>query len=432
MTPTAPAALVSVAARDLWDDRLSWLGLLLTLVTAGAGTTCAVAYLLTGSDAGTGFGGTVLGMMVLSVVAASSTLSGLMLDERRATYARWRLAGVSGAGVAAVVLARTTLVAAVGAVLGTLTAPALLPGASHLLALNGSPLPEPPVTVTVAAVAVGVCVGSTLLGVLRPTVAVAWAPPLVAVRSAVVPRSRPRVAPTLLGLLFGASFVALLLDDAFRRDPSNGVATVLLVTMTLVPLAGWYIGPLLQWTRLLHVAGPTARVAAGSVRARSAFTSALVVPWFLVASMTVGLGSSLSVLVTAQGGDAAALWSGLALLSPVAGPPLVAGLGSVCVMRRRRVVDDRTLRGAGASRRHRAAVVGWEAVCVVVTVAVLTLAVTVAGVATTETALVGRPFPAGWADAVLWFPLGVVLGVMLVLVTLLGLLVRRDGRRPGR
>ncbi|MDK8509932.1 hypothetical protein QP948_00670 [Corynebacterium bovis] len=128
MTPTAPAALVSVAARDLWDDRLSWLGLLLTLATAGTGTTCAVAYLLTGSDAGTGFGGTVLGMMVLSVVAASSTLSGLMLDERRATYARWRLAGVSGAGVAAVVLARTTLVAAVGAVLGTLTAPALLPG----------------------------------------------------------------------------------------------------------------------------------------------------------------------------------------------------------------------------------------------------------------------------------------------------------------
>lgn len=124
---------------------------------------------------------------------------------------------------------------------------------------------------------------------------------------------------TIVGLTDCALSSSIALEEDLRADPTSLLGLQIIFFMALIPLLGWYLRPLLQWSRLLRFLGPIPQVAAGSVRVRSAFTAALV-------------------------------------------PALVAGVGSVNAMRPRLVEDRRVLERSGAAPRLWLSVSMWALV----------------------------------------------------------------------
>jgi hypothetical protein len=413
--PCMSTELFRLAWTDLRATWLSWVAVAVTLLFSSTGCAFSLAFLVTDSGDAGELGGVVLGFALIGVISAATTVTGLVVNERRRTYARWKLLGLPGPGVFTVVLLQVLVVAVVAAVPGALLAVPLVPPATDYFASQDATLGDPRVTLPVAGIAVGVCVAAALLGVLGRAWKVARVRPVAALRAAVVPKGRPGIVATGTGLLFGVCAVAIGFSGEVADD-GGVLALQMMVLLTMVPLTGWFLPLILQWTRLLRFLGAAARTAADSVRVRTAFTCAQVLPWFLVAGSVVGIGSPMMVLVHVDGGEVDGLGAAAVMFAPAVLPPLVAGLASVLVMRPRHVVDAVVLHRAGATRGQRRAVAWWESAAVVVSAGVLTLLFTVPGVAVTDHVYRGEFFPDGWWRDILWAPLGVILVVMWVLV----------------
>lgn len=414
--PSVSTELFRLAWTDLKATWLSWAAVAVTLVASGTGCAFSLAFLITGSgdDAGE-LGGTVLGFALVGIISAVTTVTGLVVNERRCTYARWKLLGLPGTGVFTVVLLQVLVVAVVAAVPGALLAVPLVPPSTDYFASQDADLGDPKVTAAVAGVAVGVCVAAALVGVLGRAWKVARVRPVAALRAAVVPTGRPGFLATCTGLLFGVCSVAIGFSDEVTDD-GGVLALQMMVLLTMVPLTGWYLPLLLQWTRVLRFCGVSARTAADGVRVRTAFTCAQVLPWFLVAWSVEGIGSPMAVLLHVEGGEIDGLGVAAVMFAPAVLPPLVAGLSSVLVMRPRHVADAMVLARAGASAGQRRAVAWWESAAVVASAGILTLLFTVPGVAVADHIYRGAFFPAGWWRDILWGPLAVILAVMWGLV----------------
>lgn len=407
--------LFRLAWTDLKATWLSWAAVAVTLVASGTGCAFSLAFLVTGSDDAGELGGVVLGFALIGVIAGVTAVTGLVVNERRRTYARWKLLGLPGAGVFTVVLLQVLVVAVVAAVPGALLAVPLVPPAADYFAAQDATLGDPQVTALVAGIAVAVCVAAAVLGVLGRAWKVARVRPVAALRDAVVPKGRPGIVATGTGLMFGASVVAIACTEDLSED--GGVLGLqMMVLLTMVPLTGWYLPLLLQWTRVLRFCGVSARTAADSVRVRTAFTCAQVLPWFLVAGSVVGVGSPMTVLLHAEGGEVDGLGIAAVMFAPAVLPPLVAGLASVLVMRPRHLADAVVLARAGASVGQRRAVAWWESAAVVASAGILTLLLTVPGVVVANHLYRDAFFPDDWWRDILWGPLAVILVVMWVLV----------------
>jgi hypothetical protein len=413
--PCMSTELFRLAWTDLRATWLSWLAVAVTLLFSATGCAFSLAFLVTGSGDAGELGGVVLGFALIGVISAATTVTGLVINERRRTYARWKLLGLPGPGVFTVVLLQVLVVAVVAAVPGALLAVPLVPPATDYFASQDATLGDPRVTLPVAGIAVGVSVAAALLGVLGRAFSVARVRPVAALRAAVVPKGRPGILATGTGLLFGVCAVAIGFSGEVADD-GGVLALQMMVLLTMVPLTGWFLPLILQWTRLLRFFGAAARTAADSVRVRTAFTCAQVLPWFLVAGSVVGIGSPMMVLVHSDGGEIDGLGVAAVMFAPAVLPPLVAGLASVLVMRPRHVVDAVVLHRAGASVGQRRAVAWWESAAVVVSAGILTLLFTVPGVVVADHIYRDVFFPDGWWRDILWAPLAVILAVMWVLV----------------
>jgi hypothetical protein len=407
--------LLRLAWTDLRATWLSWVAVAATLVASATGCAFSLAFLVTGSDDAGELGGVVLGFALIGVVSGVTAVTGLVVNERRRTYARWKLLGLPGPGVFTVVLLQVLLVAVVASVPGAFLAVPLVPPAADYFATQDATLGEPRVTALVVGIAVAVCVAAALVGVLGRAWKVARVRPVAALRAAVVPKERPGIVATGTGLLFGVSAVAIGFSEEVAED-GGVLALQMMVLLTMVPLTGWFLPLVLQWTRVLRFLGVSARTAADSVRVRTAFTCAQVLPWFLVAGSVVGVGSPMMVLVHAEGGHVDGLGVAAVMFAPAVLPPLVAGLASVLVMRPRHVSDAVVLFRAGATRGQRRAVAWWESAAVVVSAGILTLLLTVPGVVAANHIYRGAFLPDGWWRDILWTPLAVILAVMWVLV----------------
>lgn len=407
--------LFRLAWTDLRATWLSWAAVAVTLVASGTGCAFSLAFPVTGTDDAGELGGVVLGFALIGALSAVTTVTGLVINERRRTYARWKLLGLPGLGVFTVVLLQVLVVAVAAAVPGVLLAVPLVLPATDYIAAQDATLGAPQVTPLVAGIAVAVCVVAALVGVLGRAWKVARVRPVAALRAAVVPKGRPGIVATGTGLLFGVSAVAIGFSEEVAED-GGVLALQMMVLLTMVPLTGWYLPVLLQWTRLLRFFGVAARTAADSVRVRTAFTRAQVLPWFLVAGSVVGVGSPMMVLVHAEGEHVDGLGVAAVMFAPAVLPPLVAGLASVLVMRPRHLADAVVIFRAGATRGQRRAVAWWESAAVVVSAGLLTLLLTVPGVAVANHIYRGVFFPDGWWRDILWTPLAIILAVMWVLV----------------
>lgn len=425
-------ATISVALSDIRANSLSWMAFALTVLTAGTGVACALAFLVTGGGESEELGGTVLGMALMSVFAATSTLSGLIVNERRRVYASWKLAGMSGAAAFGVITAQVAMVAGLSSLGGVLVSPPLVGAMVARVRNEGVDVGSPHVNLVVVASAVAICVGAAIMGSLGKALSVGWLPAVKSARGAAVPKARAGVWATLFGLTFAATAIALPFTDEMRGDPSAaiGIATILLLAM--VSLSAWYIRPVLQWTRLLHLFGVAPRIAMGSARARTAFTSAQVVPWFLLAGMIVGIGSPIKALTAIDGQEVSNLGLTFVLLGPALVPALVSGIGSLCVMAPRTRADLATLARSGASVGQQARALVWEALGVTATVGVLTLFLAVLGTALVGVTTTGSAFPPGWWGSILWVPLAAILALMFAMIAGVKLATARlRGRAAG-
>lgn len=421
-----PAATAVTAWTDLRATRLSWLAVALTLLVSGTGTAYSLAFLVHGDDEAAELGGTVLGLSLVGTVCATTSVTGLVVNERRQVYARWKLLGMPGPVVFLVVTGQLLVVAVAAAVPGVLLAAPLVPRAADYFAEYGAPLGQPVLDRDVALLATAVCVAAAVVGALGKALSVARVRPAVALRAGVVPTARPGVVATLWSLFMACGLVALLTSEDLRENGAVlGVQLILLVTV--VPVTGWLLLVVLNWTRVLtvdRVFGPAAGIAADSTRVRSAFTAAQVLPWFLIAGMVVGIGSPMAVMLQADGGQTDGEELLVPLLAPAVVPPLVAGLATVLVLVPRVRGDNRVLLQAGASARHFLGILGWESLVVVATAGLLTVAFTVFGMATVNTVYLDDPWPADWWTHILWGPFAGILVVMWVLVVLTSAPVR--------
>ena len=101
-------------------------------------------------------------------------------------------------------------------------------------------------------------------------------------------------------------------------------------------------------------------------------------------------------------------------LTPVFAPPLIAALGSLCVLAPRLRSDSIVLRRSGGSVAQRYALLVWEAVVVSSTSGLLTLAIVLFGVLSTNHVLRGDVFYPGWVSSILWGPFIGIIGVMVL------------------
>ncbi|MGO1948613.1 MAG: FtsX-like permease family protein [Mycobacteriaceae bacterium] len=417
-------AVLRLVRTDMRAARLSWLAVACTLFVSGTGAAYAMAFLIEGEEDAGELGGTMLGMAIIGIASAVASVSGLAVNERRRTCARWKLLGLPGPDVFVVVMLQVLVVAVVASVPGALLAVPVVTPAAEYMAQRGTPLGDPQVTGAVLAWSVVICVGAALLGVLGKVFAVSRVRPTAALRAAVVPVARPGVLATGLGLMMTAAVVAIASTEDLSENGSV-IGVHVMGLLAVVPLTGWLMYPVLQWTRVLRFFGPAARVAADSVRVRSAFTSAQVVPWFLVGGMVVGIGSTMIVVVNAGGGEITGVDLLVPMFAPAVLPPLVAGIASTLVMAPRARQDTLVMHRAGAGRRHLSRIVGWESVAVVVSAGLLTLLYTVAGTAAANDALYGTVWPQDWWTDILWAPFAAILAVMWLLVASVTALVRR-------
>jgi predicted lysophospholipase L1 biosynthesis ABC-type transport system permease subunit len=414
---------------DLKATWLSWTAVAVTLLVSATGTAFSLAVLITGEEDAGELGGTVLGFALIGIIAAVTSSTGLVVNERRRTYARWKLLGLPGSGVFCVVLLQVLVVGAVAAFPGALLAVPLVPPAADYLATQDAPVGQPEVTSDVLWVTVGVCLAAAVCGVTGRALSVARVRPVVALRAAVVPKARPGVLATGMGVMFAVSLVMLITSEDLSENGAV-VGAQLILLMTVVPLTGWFLPLILQWTRVLHVFGTSARVAADSARIRTAFTSAQVLPWFLVAGSVVGIGSPIMVMLRSEGGQISGLGIFAVMFGPAVVPPLVAGLSSVLVMRPRRRQDEAVLLRAGASRLQQRMVGWWESAAVVASAGILTLLFTVPGLGLTNHVYIGTAWPTGWWRDILWGPLAVILVMMWLLITaVIGVAGVSTGRR---
>ena len=418
--------VLSVARSDIRANALSWLAFALVLFAAGTGVACALAFLVTGGGEAEELGGTVLGMALMSVFASTTTLSGLIVDERRRVYASWKLAGMSGAAASGVIFVQVVVVAGVSSLGGSLIAPPLVGAMVAQVRQERIDVGDPRVNLAVILLAVAICAAGAAGGSLGRAVSVGWRPAVKSARGAAVPKVRPGGWATLIGVTFAGTAAVLPFTDELRGDPTAGIGIATIVLIAMVCLLPWFIRPVLQWTRALHVCGVSARVAAGSARARTAFTSAQVVPWFLLAGMVVGVGSPIKALSAIEE-EAGASNFGLTfmLLAPAFVPALVAGIGSLCVMAPRAWADGRTLARAGASAGQHRLVLTGEVFAVTVTVGLLTLVLAFCGVALTNVTAAGTAFPPGWWESILWAPLAAILSVQFALMAGVKMLLPR-------
>lgn len=411
------SVVMDVARSDIRANALSWLAFALTYVAAGTGVACALAFLVTGGGESEELGGTVLGMALVSVFASTATLSGLIVDERRRVYASWKMAGMSGAAASAVILFQVVAVAGLSSLGGSLVAPPIVGAMVARVRLEGVDVGDPRVNLAFIAIAVGICASGAVGGSLGRAVSVGWRPAVKAARGAAVPKVRRGVWATVFGLTFAGTGLILPFTGEMRGDPTAGVGIATIVLLAMVCLMPWFIRPVLQWTRALHACGVTARVATGSARARTAYTSAQVVPWFLLAGMVVGVGSPIKALSgVEEGAGVSSLGLTFVLLAPALVPALVAGVGSLCVMAPRTRADERTLARAGASTGQRNRALLWEASAVTATVGILTLGLALVGVALTNVTATGSAFPSAWWASILWLPLVAILSAMFALM----------------
>lgn len=422
-------AILTTAWSDIRATRYSWFAVAVTLTAAGAATAYSLAFLIDGDQGAAEVGGTLLGLALVGTVSATTSITGLVVNERRRAYARWKLVGMSGAAAFTVVMTQVLTVTVIAVVPGALLAFPLVPWAADYFAAQGAPLGDPEVGVDVIAIAVAVCAGAVVLGSLGKVLAVSRVRPVAALRTAVAPTARPGILATGWSLMMTVVLVMFLTSGEIHEDGAV-LGVQVIVLLTVVPVTGWLVLVLLPWTRLLHIFGPSARVSAGGSRIRSAFTNAQVLPWFLLAGLIVGIGSPMMVVVRADGAELTGAELLVPILAPAVIPPLAAGIASILVLTPTMRADARVLVRAGGGRRHLLEVIGWDSLVVVVTAGMLTLAVTVPGIAVANAVCRGEPWPPGWWTDILLVPFGVIASAMWLLISGVSFLARPTS--PGR
>ncbi|MDO5032140.1 FtsX-like permease family protein [Corynebacterium sp.] len=318
---------MSVWLSDLAENWLSWLALGLTCVVSAAGFAEALVLLTSTSDAGA-VGGTILGMAIFAVVLVTWSQMRLVVEEHSEVYRSWRMVGMPGWLVVALVLGQAAVVSAAGSAAGAWVSHFSFDWVGRTLGAERIPTGELTLSTGVWLSAVLVCVCSSLLGTL------------FALRR-VFTQSSPRWV-ALKALLGVAAIGGTVFGVAQIPDPDDRLGGCMGLVLVVALMTPWVLPLLDQWTRVLGIAG-------ANVRVRRRFSSPQILPWVLGGGLIVAVGSGLRALLAAEEGQTVSSWQMfVVVLSPTLAPCLALALTTSLLMRRRISSDSHGLKLAGA------------------------------------------------------------------------------------
>ncbi|WP_156794761.1 hypothetical protein [Curtobacterium sp. BH-2-1-1] len=410
--------IARLAAADLRSSWRVWAGLFVVCaVAAVAGSVPGV--LIVGGLRTPGLQGVALlsisgttaafGLIaVLVVVSAVVRLTTALLER---TYALWQLAGVTPRGVRATMLTETTVVAAVGAIVGAVTATAFVPALVSESLTGASGLRGVRIAGSWWEAIAVVCLTlvAAILGAVPGSRRAAAVSPLIVLRAAPERRKSIVVRVIVAGLL---TALALAMLSGLPRSVADGAAPALLIGPLLVAavavLGRTVAGTVVRlWTALVpertSVGFSLARASTRWSTSRSDTTLAALL--IAVGLPTALIGGQRTAVTAMQGGAPGESSAGATALL-LSGPILLAAIGAAAtaaMTARDRAREGEQLRAVGASPGLPLLVAAFEGLIISVT-GVLTAAATVGLAVVAEwVALVGT-YPASRPV----FPLGVL------------------------
>ncbi|AOX65163.1 hypothetical protein BJK06_04790 [Curtobacterium sp. BH-2-1-1] len=345
---------------------------------------------------------------VLVVVSAVVRLTTALLER---TYALWQLAGVTPRGVRATMLTETTVVAAVGAIVGAVTATAFVPALVSESLTGASGLRGVRIAGSWWEAIAVVCLTlvAAILGAVPGSRRAAAVSPLIVLRAAPERRKSIVVRVIVAGLL---TALALAMLSGLPRSVADGAAPALLIGPLLVAavavLGRTVAGTVVRlWTALVpertSVGFSLARASTRWSTSRSDTTLAALL--IAVGLPTALIGGQRTAVTAMQGGAPGESSAGATALL-LSGPILLAAIGAAAtaaMTARDRAREGEQLRAVGASPGLPLLVAAFEGLIISVT-GVLTAAATVGLAVVAEwVALVGT-YPASRPV----FPLGVL------------------------
>lgn len=410
--------IARLAAADLRSSWRVWVGLFVVCaVAAVAGSVPGV--LIVGGLRTPGLQGLALlsisgttaafGLIaVLVVVSAVVRLTAGLLER---TYALWQLAGVTPRGVRVTMLAETTVVAAVGAIVGAITATAFVPAlVSHSLT-GASGLRGVRIAGSWWEVIAVVCLtlGAAFLAAMPGSRRAAAVSPLIVLRAASERRKSIVVRVIVAGLL---TALALAMLSGLPRSIPDGAAPALLIGPVLVAavavLGRTVAGSVLRlWTAVvpawISVGFSLARASTRWSTARSDTTLAALL--IAIGLPTALIGGQRTAATVSEGGAPGESSAGATALL-LSGPILLAAIGAAAtaaMTARDRAREGEQLRAVGASPGLPLLVGAFEGLIISLT-GVLTAAATVGLAVVAEWVVLVGTYPTSRPV----FPLGVL------------------------
>ncbi|HQD21848.1 MAG TPA: hypothetical protein PKY27_06290 [Arachnia sp.] len=403
----------SIIAAELRSASGSWSAVLVAFVATSF--SIVLALLTMGSIADTVATGTLppeevpalqfvpgwnLGLAVIGTLSVIGAVTALVVQARRGALARLALAGATPGQVSRILMAQLAIVAAAGALVGTLLAIAALPTALAMLLSDRSVDAAQAVVRVDPLAALGGAVGFVLFALLaglKQSRVAARIPPVEALRT--IPGATPR--RRMIGRWIGAILLALLvvgmgvLAITFAGElEGDGADVVLQISLLCILLTGstfsvaapLAIGALTRaWTALVPSRSASWTIARAIVITKGERLARTVTPIMLTVGLLVGLGfigaSAVELMHSMGYQDVQGVTTvSLLVLIALALVISVSGGVSVLLMMSRQREAELALSGViGATPRQQVLIPVLEGVIITVTATILGLAMTASG-----------------------------------------------------
>lgn len=322
--------------KDLQSNWLSWTAVTVTLMISAASCGLALSILVADGEAAGPVGGTLLGMAVCAIVLITLGQMRLIIEEHHNVYQSWRMIGMPGWLIIALVLAQVLAVSLGASIVGVQLIRPLLQPAAEALRGDDIPIPDLVFSNQVVVFAVLVCVISAIVGSALPLRRIF--------------RLHHRTHPIWVALRFLIAVAAVVgcgVGGAYIKEPGDILGWAMGIVVLVALLLPWLMTVLDQWTRVLGLVGPG--IAGANVRVRRKFSTPHIVPWVLFGGLIVGVGSGLRILAASEPGSTLSSWQVfVVMLGPVVAPSVVGATMTSLIMHGRIGNDIRGLRCAGA------------------------------------------------------------------------------------
>lgn len=367
MSKLVVAELRAHAAQWVWTLLVATIGgaaVTAVLVTADAVRAFSLASgrpeLMRNAD---GLGATLLVWVGLAVAAVVASTASVTLAAQARSHALWKVLGVPGRRVYAIVTGQLFVLGAIGALvgagLGVTSAPAYAIVWEEVL--PGIATARIPVFPGTLALGVGVCVAAVVLGGNGAARRASRTSEMQALREAETARARigwgARAGVGSCVLVLVSMWASTTLDPQAARSLQPGMRgsmSMLFLLIAALLLAPWTIRPLLfAWTAAVPGSAPAWHTAREACRHRSGQSMATITPFAVAVSLT---GTMLGMAaVVPDGGDMRGFW---VLFGPVFLVSAAGGVANIALTGAQRTRDAALLAALGATDATR----GWARV----------------------------------------------------------------------